>query len=260
MIVTLLTDFGLEDEYLGVMKGVILGINPSVVLVDLCHLIPPGDVDRAGWLLAWSWSFFPKGTIHLVVVDPGVGSKRRILCLEHREHIFLGPDNGVLSRVVAGVRSPRARAVTNRRYFRPAISTTFHGRDILAPVAGRLSKGLSPSRLGPLVRTFKKLPLPPLVSGLGYVKGQVIGLDRFGNAVSNLPADRILRLKRSRGVLQVRVKGRSIGGLRQSYSAVSPGSALAVIGSHDLLEIAVNQGSACKKLRLKKGDPVEVRS
>ncbi len=260
MIVTLLTDFGLEDEYVGVMKGVILGINPSAVLVDLSHQVSPGDVVRAGWLLAWSWTYFSKGTVHVVVVDPGVGSKRQILCLEHKGHIFLGPDNGVLSQVAAGVRSPRFHAVTNRRYLLSPVSHTFHGRDIMAPAAGHLSKGLSPSRLGSPVREFKKLSSPPVVSSAGRLTGQVIGFDRFGNAVSNLPARHVLQFKRRKGMVRIRVKGHSVGGLRPSYTSVSPGSPLAIIGSHDLLEIAVNQGSACRKLRLKIGDPVDVRA
>ena len=258
MIVTLLTDFGGKDEYVGVMKGVILGINPSVTVVDLCHEIPLGDIPRAGRLLSWSWPYFPKGTIHVVVVDPGVGSSRKILCLKHRGHLFLAPDNGVLSQLLAGVRHPHLVEVTNRRFSLPRVSNTFHGRDIFAPAAAYLSKGLQPSRLGRRIATFKQLPVPiPKKLGHRILQGEVIQIDRFGNAVTNLPAAEIQRLSRS-APLKVEVNGHSLCGIQPSYSFKPQGAALAVIGSHDLLEIAVNQGSAADRLRIRPGSRVKV--
>ena len=258
MIVTLLTDFGVEDEYVGVVKGVILGVNPSATIVDISHEIPPGNISRAGWLLAWSWPYFPRGTVHLVVVDPGVGSKRRILCLEHKGHRFLAPDNGLLSQVLEGVPSPRLYGVTNRHFFLKEISRTFHGRDLFAPVAGYLSKGLSPRALGPQVGIFRRLPVSPSVPHPKGITGQVILVDRFGNAVTNISTHQIKRLT-LQGALEVRLKNVVLHGIQRSYSVAEKGSPVAVIGSHGLLEVAVNQGSAKREFRLKAGDRVSIR-
>ena len=257
-LITLLTDFGLQDEYVGVMKGVILGINPQARIVDLCHNVPPGDVRRAGWLLRWSWRYFPKGTIHVVVVDPGVGSQRKILCLALGGHLFLAPDNGALSYVWSGVSSPRIFEVSNRCYALKPVSRTFQGRDLFAPAAAHLSRGLAPGRLGGRVGRPVRLAVPEAEwDGSRRLRGQVIHLDHFGNAITNLSAPQIQRLA-GKGALKISVKERSLGGLKPSYSAVPKGTALAVIGSKKLLEIAVNRGSAAKRLSLKVGDRVEV--
>ena len=257
-LITLLTDFGFEDEYVGVVKGVILSIHPSARLVDISHAVPPGDLVRASWLLSWSWSCFPKGTVHLTVVDPGVGSSRKILCLEKSGHLFLAPDNGILSRLLTKRDRFRCRAVTNRRYFLKNVSRTFHGRDIFAPVAAHLSKGVSPDRLGPRVDRFQTLPDLPVVGSPKGIKGQIILIDRFGNLVTNLPAEQVLSVA-GKGKLEIRLKGKLLSGLQPSYSAVGRGRPLAVIGSHDLLEIAVNRGSAANRFGVKVGDPVQVR-
>ena len=254
MVVTLLTDFGLQDEYVGVVKGVILQVNPAAQMVDLCHQIPPGDIVRAGWFLAWSWSYFPLGTVHLVVVDPGVGFTRKILCLDHEGHRFLAPDNGVLSQLLTGVSRPSLYAVTNRRYALDQVSKTFHGRDIFAPAAGHLSKGLAPHRLGHRVSTFRRLSSPLLRKRSNILEGRVIHIDRFGNAVTNLPASEMKKLSQERDA-QVRIKGTPIP-VRSSYSAVVQGAPLSIVGSHDLLEVAVNQGSAQRTLGIQIGDSV----
>lgn len=258
VIVTLLTDFGLGDEYAGVVKGVILGINPSARIVDLCHQVPLGDVDRAGRLLAWSWRFFPRGTVHVAVVDPGVGSSRKILCCEHRGHLFLAPDNGLLSYVLSGARGVRVYAASNRRYWLPEVSHTFHGRDIFAPLAGHLSRGLAPRRVGPPVSSIRRLAEPvPRRTGNGRWVGRVLALDRFGNAVTDLEWRGIQGWGGS-GV-EIRVRGRRIRGVQSAYSAVGKGKALAIVGSRGLVEIAVNGGSAARALGLKPGQRVEAR-
>lgn len=258
-VITLLTDFGLGEEYVGVMKGVILGIHPKAQVVDLCHEVPAGDLERAGRLLAWAWRYFPRGTVHVVVVDPGVGSSRKVLCAEREGHRFLAPDNGVLSWVLQGADSVPVRWVREKRYFLPKVSRTFHGRDIFAPVAAHLSRGLSPGRLGPILPSFTRLPVEkPRRLGRRSLEGKIIQHDRFGSAVTDLPAD----LLRSLGPwtnLRVLVKGRSLNGIRDSYAERRPGSPLAILGSRDLLEIAVNQGSARRLLKLRVGDRVEVR-
>jgi S-adenosylmethionine hydrolase len=212
---------------------------------------------QAAWLLRWGWSFFPRGAIHVVVVDPGVGSRRKILCAAHGGHLFLAPDNGVLSGVLAGVRNPRIFEVSHRRYALKPVSQTFQGRDLFAPAAARLSKGLAPSRLGPRVSRVVRLAIPqPKWEGTRRLRGEVIYLDRFGSAITNLPVSSIRRLK-GKGSLKVRVKGTRLRGLQPSYSAVPRGCALALIGSRGLLEIAVSRGSAAKRLALRVGDKVE---
>lgn len=258
-MVTLLTDFGQQDEYVGVMKGVILRVNPAVQLVDLCHEIPPGDLERAGRLLNWSWRYFPDGTVHVAVVDPGVGSERKILCVERDGHRFLAPDNGILSWVLQGAGRVRVRWVRQKRYFLPQISHTFHGRDILAPVAGHLSMGLPPVRLGPILHSYARLSPDPAYHWEGTrLQGRILQWDRFGNAVTSIPAHEIERLKPT-SRLEVWVRGRPVNGLRRFYAEGKPGSPLALIGSRGLLEMAVHRGSVRRRLNLRIGDRVEVR-
>lgn len=256
MVVTLLTDFGLEDEYAGVMKGVILSINPCASVVDLCHRIPPGDVEQAGWILSWSWRFFPKGSVHVAVVDPGVGSSRKILLVRHQGHLFLAPDNGLLTPVLGSRHRVEAYWVKNRRLFLPRVSRTFHGRDIFAPVAARLSTGMEPGEVGPRIRSIRRLPMRRPIRRLkDGLEGCVIQIDRFGNAVTNL-AEEILRGVKGR--LRVCVNGARMAGPQRAYGAVAEGSPLAIIGSRGLLEIAVCRGSAAEALGLRVGDAVKV--
>lgn len=256
-MITLLTDFGLKDEYVGVMKGVILSIAPKALLVDLSHEIPPGDIRQAGWLLSWAWSYFPRGTVHLVVVDPGVGSDRRILCFAYRGHLFLAPDNGVLSLLLRTLKHPRLYAVTNQRYALRPIAHTFQGRDIFAPVAAYLSKGLSPSRLGPRVSRWRHLAFPRAVQNRqGDWKGQIIQIDRFGNAMTNLPALALSpRPRKVFSPFRLRVKGRRLE-IKRSYQMAGKSKAVAIPNSRGLLEIAVQGGSASQRLGLKISDPV----
>lgn len=255
MVVTLLTDFGLEDEYAAVVKGVILGINPSVTLVDISHELLPGDIRRAGWLLSWAWRYFPRGSVHLAVVDPGVGSGRKILCLEYQGHFFLAPDNGLLTPILREIRSPRLTAVTQKRFALKKISSTFHGRDIFAPAAAYLSKGTSPRQLGDRVGSWKRFLIADPVFEKKSARGEIIAFDRYGSAITNLPGKRLAPMASS-GQLNFRVKGRKLSGLKHSYADSPKGSPLAVIGSRGLLEIAVNLGSARSKWRLQIGDPV----
>lgn len=265
MIVTLLTDFGLEDEYAGVMKGVILGVNPKTRIVDLCHEVPPGDIRRAGLLLAWSWRYFPRGTVHVAVVDPGVGSSRNILCCERQGHRFLAPDNGLLSWVLPEGSRFCAHVVSDRRYWLPQVSHTFHGRDIFAPLAGHLSKGLEIRRVGPAIKSIRRLEgtatgtraRSPRRAGTGRWLGRIVALDRFGNAVTDLEW-RDLKKWGGSG-MEIRVRGRRIRGVLGAYSAAGKGKVLAIVGSRGLLEISVNGGSAAHALGLRPGQKVEVR-
>lgn len=257
-VITLLTDFGLRDEYVGVMKGVILSICPAARPVDLSHEIPPGDVRSAGWMLSWAWRYFPIGTVHVAVVDPGVGSSRRILCLEREGHLFLAPDNGLLSPLLQGLRRPDLRAVTERRYGLKPVSRTFHGRDLFAPAAAHLAAGLPPVRLGSRVRRCLRWTPPRVSRTAGRFRGEVLAVDRFGNVVTNVPGAALRRVGCRR--LRVEAKGHRVLGPLGSYSAAAPGQPLAIVGSRGLLEISVRDGSAAEVLGLKAGDRIEVRA
>jgi len=258
-LIAVTTDFGLEDAYVGVIKGVILGINPAATIVDLCHAIPPQDVRAAAFLLHTAWPYFPPGTIHVVVVDPGVGSQRRAIAVDVGAATFVAPDNGVLSYVLAEAAAKNTPAVhlTNRRYWLSKISATFHGRDIFAPVAAHLSLGVpladlgEPLPLGELV-TF---PLPrPARQSNGVWVGHVVHVDHFGNLVTDLEAEAIGDAQ----AVVIEVGGRRIVGLRRTYAEGSPGEPMALIGSSGRLEIAVPGGQAARGLKVQIGDQVRL--
>ena len=195
-IITLITDFGLLDGYAGVMKGVIANINPSASVIDISHNIEPQNVFQAAYVLNSSYTYFPKGTIHVVVVDPGVGSGRKILCLKTEDYLFLAPDNGVLSFIVANEESPSIREVTNGKLFLPEVSNTFHGRDIFAPVAAHLSKGVSHKDLGKRTDKINEIDLPkPIRSPAGAITAEIIYVDGFANLITNIIMEIIDRMK-----------------------------------------------------------------
>jgi len=257
-LITLTTDFGLEDAYVGVMKGVILGINPAATIVDLCHAISPQDVRAAAFLLHTAWPYFPPGTIHVVVVDPGVGSQRRAIAVDVGAATFVAPDNGVLSYVLAAAaaKNPPAVHLTNQRYWLARVSATFHGRDIFAPVAAHLSLGVpladlgEPLSLGELV-TF---PLPrPERQGDTWV-GHVVHVDHFGNLVTDLEAEAIGDAQ----AVVIEVGGQRMVGLRRTYAEGRPGEPMALIGSSGRLEIAVPGGQAARWLKVQIGDQVRL--
>lgn len=256
-VITLITDFGLQDEFVGVMHGVILGIAPSARIVDLCHVIPPGDRQRAAYRVAWAFRYFPRGTIHVVVVDPGVGTSRRLLCATAHGHRFVGPDNGVLTLVLQRTRAV-VHAVREPRYWLPAVSPTFHGRDILAPVAAHLARGVIPRRLGPATRRWVELPLPGVRrQGRGW-RATVVDIDHFGNLVTNLEIQALGASGRGLGSVTVRVRRRVLQGIQRTYQAVRPGELAAVVGSRGTIEIAARDGHAAHHLAARVGDPVMV--
>lgn len=262
-IVTLTTDFGLADEFVGIMKGVILGLEPAARVVDLSHQIVSHEVRQAAFLLGSAYRFFPAGTVHLAVVDPGVGSLRRIVLIEAGDQLFLAPDNGLLSLVMLEDDSVRAWQVENRELFLAEVSATFHGRDILAPVAARLAGGLEPGKVGAplapgdLVRLADLLP--EVDRGLGRIVGRVEQVDRFGNLVTNIPG-RLLaevygpELKR----LTISCGGLTVSNLSNTFSGVSAGEVAAVIGGRGYLELAVNLGRADVLMGGRVGVPVMV--
>lgn len=255
-IITLLTDFGLRDGYVAAMKGVILSLAPEAVLVDISHDLPPQDVTAAAFVLASCWQFFPEGTIHLAVVDPGVGSNRRAVAVAAQGHSFVAPDNGLLSLALAEAPSFDAVTLTNPLYWRtPTPSHTFHGRDVFAPVAAHLAKGIPLAALGEPLGDLVRLPWPqPLPLAAGGWRGEVVYIDRFGNAITNLPGALVEPYREGwfyAGPFRLR-------GLAGTYAEVEPGTPLALIGSHGYLEIAIREGNAAQKGNLQVGTPVEV--
>ncbi len=255
-IITLTTDFGLTDGYVGTMKGVILSIGPTAIIVDISHDIAPQDVREAAYVLYAAYPYFPQGTIHVVVVDPGVGSERRAIALRTPQATFVAPDNGVLSYVVARERVEEIAHLTNPRYHLSPVSRTFHGRDIFAPVAAHLARGIPLAELGePLTEiiTFS-LPRPQFRPDRDIV-GQVIHVDRFGNLITSIMSKDLVDHSLP-GESVVQIKGQSIRGIVNTYAEVTSGKLLALIGSEGHLEISVSGGSASQTLEAKVGDKV----
>jgi S-adenosyl-L-methionine hydrolase (adenosine-forming) len=256
--IVLLTDFGFRDSYVGVMKGVISGICPTARVIDLSHNIIPHDVAEAAFVLSASREYFPRGSIFVCVVDPGVGTKRDILHMRSAGHVFLAPDNGLLSVISEQFGHDDLRAVTCEDYFLPERSNTFHGRDIFAPVAAHLAAGLEVEKLGEPVHHLAGLRLPrPLRSVDGSLHGEVIYVDRFGNLITNVRRSMLENsFSTSRSELLVQIKGERIQGLSTSYAQQAEGALLALVGSTGYMEVAVNCGSAAQTLDCGKGDSV----
>lgn len=253
-VITLTTDFGLSDGYVGIMKGVILGIASDVRLVDISHEITPQDVRQGSFVLSNAVPYFPAGTIHLAVVDPGVGSERRPLLVTTPRASFVGPDNGLFT---FALEQPGAQAwVLDRpQYWLPAISRTFHGRDIFAPVAAHLARGVPPEELGSPVSDAVRLePLLPERLGNGHIVGHVVYVDRFGNLITNVPASWL-----TDGDWACEIASRRIPRLSETYSAALPGELLALIGSSGMLEVAVRNGSAARLLETGAGQTIHLR-
>lgn len=250
--IVLLTDFGTRDGYPAAMRGIIAGISPRAGVEDATHDIAPGDVHAAAYVLARYALYQPRGTIHLVVVDPGVGSSRRALAAEIDEQHYVAPDNGVLTRVLQSAASSRVVELDAAAYRRTEVSTTFHGRDIFAPAAAWLARGVPLEELGPSIQDPILLELPaPRRDGRG-IEGVVEYIDHFGNLITSIPADWLDSTAR------VSIAGREIGALRSTYSDVVPGSLLALTGSDGMLEIAVRDGSAAGLLGVERNAVVTV--
>jgi len=253
-VVTLTTDFGLTDPYVGVMKGVLLAQGSGLRLVDLTHGIPAQDVRAAAFHLAHSWRWFPAGSVHVAVVDPGVGSDRPILVARDRGHLFIAPDNGLLGPVLSD--RAEVRALEVERFSLPERSRTFHGRDVFAPAAARFACGLDPAEAGPLTTDFARLVFPePSYGPEGQVQGQVLLTDRFGNLVTNVPAD---RLPGPPAEWVARVGGSEVP-LFGAYAEADPGGLLALVDSFGFWEVAVRDGDAAARLGVGAGEPVTFR-
>jgi S-adenosylmethionine hydrolase len=258
--ITLLTDFGTRDQYVAEMKGVILQIAPDATVVDVTHRIDPQDIVRAAFVLRQVWDWFPAETVHVAVVDPGVGSHRRIIAGRYSGRHVVCPDNGLISMVHHELQIEAVHVVENRNYRLSSVSSTFHGRDIIAPAAAHLAKGVPIRNLGPATDHVEVLQLasPQPLPGPG-LSGEVLCADRFGNLITNISRQDLTPMYRQRSDAQVYLDGHCIGPIRGSYHEVAAGELTAIIGSSEHLEIAVNCGNAANTLDAKRGATVEVR-
>ncbi len=252
-IITLLSDFGTRDPFVGVMKGVIHTINPRAIIVDLTHEISPQDIFEGAFSLYQSYGYFPDDTIHLAVVDPGVGGGRKAVIVRAGCHLFVAPDNGVAS--LAAQResaAPEVFEITNPEYTLGRISSTFHGRDVFAPAAAYLSKGVLPGRMGARAEDFIKIKIPEVLIEGSIAAAAVIHTDRFGNLITNI--DGSLRER----IARIKVRNRVIEKISNSYEQGKQGELLAIFGSTGFLEISINKESASEYTGLKKGDDIIV--
>ena len=256
MIITLTTDFGLTDPFVGIVKGVILRIAPDVQVVDITHDIRSYDINEGIFVLNSAYRYFPAGTIHVVIVDPGVGSSRRAIAASVRDHYFVGPDNGVLSGIFEGDTSiASVYEITNDSLFEHPVSRTFHGRDIFATTAAHLARGTPIESVGERITDFIIKSLPqPRPAGADRLLASVLRIDKYGNIITNL---------RSRDLhkdFSLRVAGLDITQLCHSFSESQPGEFFAIEGSTGFIEIALNQGSAADRLRVARGAEIEVET
>jgi S-adenosyl-L-methionine hydrolase (adenosine-forming) len=255
-IITLTTDFGLSDHFTGTMKGVILSIAPEAAIVDISHEIPPFEVPQGAFVIAQAHTFFPKKTIHVVVVDPGVGTSRRPILVEAGGQYFIGPDNGVFSMILT--RYPaKVRAITAEQYFLTSVSRTFHGRDIFAPCAAYLAKGVTPARFGRPVDNALRLNFekPTRTSKRAWT-GAVLQIDRFGNLITNYHTEEFGHIRERPFLLLAGMH--PVERLAPSYGEGQPGELFVIEGSSGYFEVASNQASAAKMLGLAVGSPLEL--
>ena len=259
-IITLTTDFGYKDPFVGIMKGVMLNINPFVQIVDITHGISPQNVIEAALSIEMSFAAFPHKTIHVIVVDPGVGSVRRPILVVTDYHYFVGPDNGVFSQIFNLTKSLNVIHITAEHYFMPQRSSTFHGRDIFAPVAAWLSRGLNVSNFGDTITDYVTIPVPlPVTPAKNTIEGNVIYIDHFGNATTNIKAQKIEDLFGStiEGRLKVIVKGKEAP-LKNYYSQVEDDGIYSLINSFGYLELFVRNGNASSNFGIAVGEKVRV--
>ena len=254
-IVTLTTDFGTEDPYVGSMKGVMLSLKRDLVIVDISHTLPSHQLLPAALLLREACPRFPDNTIHVAVIDPGVGGRRRPLLLKVRNHFFIGPDNGIFGTLIRDLGLESAWELNNPDFFMPSVSNTFHGRDIFSPIAAHLANGVHPCSFGPEI-SDPVVIVPPLAFEEGnHLKGEVQCVDHFGNCMTNLTRD-LIESWSCNDPFRIQAASSEIHGISACYETVPPGRPVALFGSTGYLEIACNQERADRKLGLKQGDPV----
>ncbi len=259
-IITLLSDFGLKDPYVAEMKAVISAISPKTRIIDISHSIEKFNIRIGAFVLASAARYFPKSTVHVAVVDPGVGTKRRALLVETQHAFYIGPDNGLLMLAAQRDGIRHVYAITNPKLMLPHVSTTFHGRDVFAPAAAHLANGTPLTDFGSEVNDYAVPTFAKSLLKAGELSGEVLHIDDFGNMITNMTSKDLERTRvKSKHLLSIKMKGKSWKiGFCRAYGDVAPKTALALIGSHDFLEISVNQGNASKKFKTKVGDAVTV--
>lgn len=273
-IVTLLTDFGEHDTYVGAMKGVILTIAPDAQLVDISHQVAPQDIRQAASILSSVYAYYPQHTVHLAVVDPGVGTERHPIALETPRGIFVAPDNGLLTYIRLQEPSSTPVLLDNNSYWLPSPSNTFHGRDIFSPVAAHLANGVPVRQMGTILETIALLPLAPLEITSTAIRGKIMQIDRFGNLLTNISYLHWLdtetlefryiqtennepaTIQLNAATVRITCGWHALQGIHKTYGTAGPGQALAIIGSNGELEVAVNQGSASDVLAIRAGSPI----
>jgi S-adenosyl-L-methionine hydrolase (adenosine-forming) len=260
-IITLTTDFGLNDHFVGTLKGVVLDIVPDIEIVDICHSVQAFDVLDGALTISQAYSYFPHGTVHLVVIDPGVGTERRPLVVTRDRHQFVAPDNGVLSLVYANEERLHVRHVTAEHYYRQPVSHTFHARDIFAPVAAYLAKGVDPDKLGHEISDFIRFNAPKPRSAEGNtIRGVVLKVDRFGNLITNItPQDAPALFVEQPAPFTLAVGKREVTEMQTNYAQGAPGQVFGILGSMGYLEIAANRGSAAQIVGAGKGADVNLK-
>jgi len=255
-ILTLTTDFGLKDHYVGAMKAVILGISPDVRLVDISHEIPPQDIMAAAWVMRNAAMHFPPKTVHLVVVDPGVGTERDPVIIEMEDQFFVGPDNGIFS-LIADAFEYKATKLTNPEFWKKGTSRTFHGRDIFAPVAAHLTKGIPVSSFGEKIQEIVTYRWAIPIADKDGIQGWIVHIDRFGNLISNIPKSMLASILGNRN-FKIYVGNTILNEILPAFGSVHDGEPVAYIGSSDVLEIAINKGNAKEMLGVQKGAQISI--
>jgi hypothetical protein len=266
-IITLTTDFGLRDPYQGALKGAVLKVNPRANIVDITHLVKHGDVREGAYILSGAALFYPDTTVHLAVVDPGVGTRRRPILIETERYFFVGPDNGLFGLIAERDGIKRVIELTSKEYFRPEVSETFHGRDIFAPVAAHLTLGVPPESFGPVISDIQgvddveRLDAPAPATEGGTLFGRIVHVDNFGNLITNIKGDDLMEhiTENGPGRVEAVVMGRAVSGLSSTYGSVEDGAPVALIGSSGYLEVALNRGNAAEEFGAGCGTVVELR-
>ena len=257
-MITLTTDFGLKDPYVAEMKAVILSICPNAVIIDITHEIARFNVRMGAYVLASAVPYFPESSIHVAVVDPGVGTRRRPIVIQTRRGFFVGPDNGLLVLAAEKQDIMRIHELTNPRFMLPKVSHTFHGRDIFAPAAAHLMSGVKPEEFGPEIRKAVQPEFAKVTQRNGVLVGEVLHVDGFGNIITNIN-EREVAQSRVKDAVSVELPSCKLKlKLCKAYGETEPREPLALIGSHGFLEIALNQGNAAKRFKTKAGDRVTV--
>jgi S-adenosylmethionine hydrolase len=257
-IITLTTDFGLRDPYVAEMKAVILKIYPNTTIVDVTHEIEKFNVKMGAYILASASQYFPEGTIHVAVIDPGVGTKRKPILIQTKRNYFIGPDNGVLALAARNQGIAHIYKITNPKFMLSKISDTFHGRDVFAPASAYLAKGTLPFEFGPEIRKIVTPKFAKISKRKNLLVGEVIHVDGFGNIITNFREEE-LKLANIRGIINVEFQGVKLRlKLCKAYAEVKAQEPLAIIGSHNFLEISVNQGNAAETFKVKIGDKIKL--